>query len=235
MIAAHSDGESLVIRFIASSVLKFQIYETVTKKSNPMVKIRLTMAAKALLLLTAMLVAAILLAARFHAQLKQAKVDRDMYKSSLYASQSEIKTYRASNGRLAASIAAMEIKANDLASVGVKSQQAISQLRVDKKRITSIADISAEYADSLRMHLDSANKQIQSFRYRDSTSSVIGRIVKDTVYLSVTKRIGITAVIHEVPKKFLFIKYGVRERRLELLPSDSTVTITKASLIVIRK
>lgn len=191
----------------------------------------LTLAGK-LLVLVLLLVASMAGQRYYYAsKLEKARADAQAYRNSTNAIGQTLERYKLKNGQMATSAIAAELKLDELARLRSEDAALIKSLRVSAKRVSSVTSVTGEYHQAVTGRLDSTGRM----EHRDSTSRIAVRVVHDSVLVDVRKTIGLHLVIHEVPWRFWFIKYGVKARRVEVVPSDSTVTVKTVTISIIRK
>lgn len=103
--------------------------------------------------------------------------------------------------------------------VKLKRVQNVSQTALEGRygvtaavRDTVISGISEIVRDTLR--------HAQTIRFSDLHMCLEGVIVDSMFYGSVTTRDTLTQVVHRIPRRFLFIRWGTKELRQEIVTSN---------------
>ena len=114
--------------------------------------------------------------------------------------------------------------------MGIKLKRALSAIKVET---STDVTIHAPIQDSI---IQSDNPElppdtVQTFNWRDPWVSVAGTIRKDSVSCSVRSEDSLAIVAHRVPRKFLFIRWGTKAVRLEIVSRNPHATIKAAEYV----
>ena len=118
--------------------------------------------------------------------------------------------------------------------MGIKLKRALSATKVET---STDVEIHAPVQDSI---IQSDNPElppdtVQTFNWRDPWVSVAGTIRKDSVSCSVRSEDSLAIVAHRVPRKFLFIRWGTKAVRLEIVSRNPHTTIKAAEYVGFNK
>jgi hypothetical protein len=177
-------------------------------------------------------------------RLKKEKAEKELYQRNTDVLMGEIGTYKAHDSLNVVSIGQLELKLSEYKKYRAEDLKLINSLNVDKKRLEQIttAQIQTVYelkgsvkdsiiyvnnfiADTLRC-LDIANKWFDLHGCINKVNEFSGTFVN---------RDSLIYVEHVVPKKFLFFRWGIKERRQEILSKNPNTKIVDAEYISIRK
>ena len=149
--------------------------------------------------------------------------------------------YKTEAGNSAASVQRLELSYSELErnykhvcktadELGIKVKRlqaaATTATKTEVKVITQIRD-SIVYRDGV---LDS----LKAFKWRDSWVDVAGEIRGRDVSLDVVSHDTIKQVVHRVPKKFWFIKWGTKAIRQEITSTNPHTKITYTEYIELK-
>ena len=137
--------------------------------------------------------------------------------------------YRTALGREAASVGALELRCEEYARRHGDDARTIRDLGIRLKRLETTSktalstsvEVTAAVAAS-----DSAEcgrrqgDTVRRFGWSDGWVSVEGSIGGDSVVCSVTSRDTLHTIVHRVPRRFLFIRYGTKAVRQEVVSSN---------------
>jgi len=172
------------------------------------------------------------------------KSDRDAYKGTSFTLLDSISRYQTKDSLNAVSVGLLELKLSEVNRYRSDDMKLIETLQVDKKRLQQIAitqtqtvyQLNSNVKDSIvymdKIILDTLkclnifDKWFELHGCIDSTSKFEGRFVN---------RDSLLYVEHIIPKRFLFIKWGCKERRQEIVSRNPHTIITGAEFIRIRK
>lgn len=151
-------------------------------------------------------------------------------------------TYRTKAGQLAYSIGAIELKASELEKLRSADAELIKSLRIDKKRLQTAISVEALIKDTVKVPLrdtvvigDNKVDTLKSLSYHTEVFNIEGSINGYSFDGTISARIGLKIYEHIVPKKFLFFKFGVKSRRLEVVPSSNDIKIINVEYTKIKE
>lgn len=140
---------------------------------------------------------------------------------ALHLTVSEYKKYRREDAAL-------------IRDMGIKLKRALSATKVET---TTDVEIRAPVQDSI-IRPDNSEMPpdtVQTFKWHDPWVSVAGTIRKDSVSCSVHSQDSLLIVAHRVPRKFLFIRWGTKAVRLEVVSKNPHTTIQSAEYVQFSK
>lgn len=168
---------------------------------------------------------------------------------SLIASQAELKNakqnarwaieksqaYKVNDSLSGLSIQQLILDRKQLKEYRQRDMELIAKLQIDKRRLQSVGStstktvyqIKTEVRDSLVYLRDT----LRCFGHQGRWSRVEGCLVGDSVQLQIQSIDSLLYVEHVVPKRFWFIKWGVKERKQEILSKNPNTTILSAEFI----
>lgn len=156
----------------------------------------------------------------------------------------KVEAYKANDSLNVVSIGRLELKLSEYKKYRADDLELISSLKVDKKRLEQITtaqtqttyELKGSVRDSI-VYVD--NYIVDTLRCLDIANKwfdLHGCIKKKNEFSGTFEnRDSLVYVEHVVPKKFLFIKWGVKERRQEILSKNPNTKIVNAEYISIRK
>ena len=154
----------------------------------------------------------------------------------------QVSLYQTEAGRSAASVQKLELKKSELERHNRELSNTIADLNVKLKRVQAAATTATQtkikiqtvVKDSI-VYRDKMPYQIQAIKWRDPWIVVSGSIENYQVNLNITSVDTLTQVIHRVPKKFLFFKFGTKAIRQEIVSSNPHTKIAYSEYIEIKK
>lgn len=176
-------------------------------------------------------------------RLKKEKAEKELYRRNTEVLMGDLQTYKANDRLNVVSVARLELKLSEYKKYRAGDLKLINSLNIDKKRLEQITTAQSQtiYAlkgpvkdsiiyvdnfitDTLRC-LDIANKWFDLNGCINKANEFSGTFVN---------RDSLIYVEHVVPKKFLFFRWGVKERRQEILSKNPNTRIVDAEYISIR-
>lgn len=159
---------------------------------------------------------------------------------------SDIARYRTRLGQEAASAQALrlrcaefeELRAADAAairSLGIK----IRRLEAAAKTVTAMAlDMRAPLRDTVVVRLRDTlvmRDTVRLFRWRDAWVTVEGAVGADTVACRVESVDTLRQVVHRIPRRFLFIRWGTKGIRQEIVSSNPHTRIVYSDYVKLER
>ena len=160
-----------------------------------------------------------------------------------YALIESVKTYRTRAEESAASVQVLRLKIGEYEELRAADAERIRKLGVKLKRLQSAAksvtttavNITAPVRDTVilrdTLHLYDT---VRLFRWQDSWVTVDGVIEHDSVTCSVTSVDTLRQVIHRIPRRFLFFRYGTKAIRQEIVSSNPHTEVVYSEVVSFR-
>lgn len=150
------------------------------------------------------------------------------------------KTYRTNLGHYAANVEVLTLKVGELKGRNTYLQQTANELKIKVKRVQSHSitstntsvNITAPVKDTT-MAINNKQEQFKCFEYKDNWINISGCVgAKFTG--TFCSRDTIRQIVHRVPKKFLFFKWGTRAIRQEVISNNPYTKITFTEYIELK-
>lgn len=154
-----------------------------------------------------------------------------------------VKTYRTKADENAASVQVLRLKIGEYEELRAADAERIRKLGIKLKRLESASksvtktavNISAPLRDTVilrdTLHL---HDTVRLFRWRDSWVTVDGVIENDSVSCSVTSVDTLHQIIHRIPRRFLFFRYGTKAIRQEIVSSNPHTEVVYSEVVSFR-
>jgi hypothetical protein len=170
--------------------------------------------------------------------------ERNIYQSNTHVLLDSLQRYKVNDSLNAASARQLQLTIDEYKQYRSADYALIAQLKADKKRLEQVTTVQTETSYELSapeveriVARDSIIiDTVRCYAYEDAWLSFDG-CVSDNVFTGEVKsRDSLLYVEHIVPKRFLgFLwKYGVRERRQEIISKNPHTEIVGAEFISIR-
>jgi hypothetical protein len=179
-----------------------------------------------------------------HERIKIIKEDRDAYKQSAYTLLSDIEQYQTTDSLYVASINELVLTANEYKKYRADDMKLIETLKVDKKRLEQITsvqtqtiyELSGTVRDSIVYRDNYVTDTLKCVNISNFWFDLNGCIEANSKFAGTFEgRDSLLYVEHIIPKQFWFIKWGVKERRQEIVSRNPYTKIISAEFITIRK
>ena len=154
----------------------------------------------------------------------------------------EVQYYQDEAGRNAASVQRLELSKAELEANNGDLAQRIEDLNIKLKRVqaatTTATQTNVEIKTIIKdtiIYRDTGMLVLPAIKWQDPWVNVDGIIKPDsTVDLSIQSVDTLFQVVHRVPKKFLFIRYGTKAIRQEITSSNPHTKIVYSEYIELK-
>ena len=160
-----------------------------------------------------------------------------------YALIESVKTYRTKADESAASVQVLRLKVGEYEELRAADAERIRNLKIKLKRLESASKSVTKTAvditvplrdtvilrDTLRLH-----DTVRLFRWRDSWVTVDGVIDNNSVSCSVSSVDTLHQIIHRIPRRFLFFRYGTKAIRQEIVSSNPHTEVVYSEVVSFR-
>lgn len=196
-------------------------------------------------------------------RLNAVKQDRERLKTNQRALLDSVTHYKTAAGKEAASVEALQLKVSELERYKADAAREIRSLGIRLRRVEATAaaathteiQIKVPLTDSMRrirlenLHAtaDSVKARLnqefagrsliagQGFEWDDGHVRVRGLVTEDSVTCSVRSIDTLRQIVHRVPRRFLFIRWGTKAIRQEVISSNPHTRIVYAEYIEMRR
>lgn len=157
-----------------------------------------------------------------------------------------IEHYRTRLGHEAASVQALRLRcaeferlragdADEIRRLGIK----IRRLEAASKTVTATSvGVRAPLRDTVVLRLRDTlvvRDTVRLFRWRDAWVTVEGSVGPDSVACRVESRDTLRQVVHRIPRRFLFIRWGTKALRQEIVSSNPHTRIVYSDFVKIER
>jgi hypothetical protein len=172
------------------------------------------------------------------------KEDCDVYRQNTHALLSDIERYRVINSLHVASIEELYLTINEYKKYRQEDMRLIESLRVDGSRLQqvistqmqTIYELRGTFRDSIVYRDHYVVDTIRCIDIADRWFDFSGCVDKNSQFTGrFENRDSLLYIEHIVPKRFWFIRWGVKERRQEIVSRNPHTRIVGAEFVVIRK
>lgn len=166
--------------------------------------------------------------------------EKDRLAGNQQALLEKVDYYQTEAGKSAASVQRLELSYSELEDNYNQVCRVADDLKVKLKRIEAASttetktevSITTEVKDSLAFRGDTLSPiRIQAIEWKDPWVTIMGELRKKELSLNVTSVDTLVQIVHRVPKKFWFIKYGTKAIRQEIRSSNPHTKIVYSEYI----
>ena len=141
---------------------------------------------------------------------------------------SGIEHYRTRLGQEAASVQALRLRCAEFERLRAEDAASIRRLGIKLRRLEAAAKTVTATSVDLRAPV---RDTLKLFRWRDAWVTVEGRIRTDSVACRVQSTDTLRQVVHRVPRRFLFIRWGTKALRQEIVSSNPHTRIVYSDYV----
>ena len=155
----------------------------------------------------------------------------------------ENKSYRTKDSLSVLSVKQLNFTNKELRSYRASDLELIKTLRIDNKRLAQISTTQIEtiyifetdIKDSVIYENSIPVDTLKSLQYKDTWMEFNGVVDSYGGFNgSIVSKDSIMYVEHIIPKRFLFFKWGIKERKQEIISKNPHTTILNAEFITIK-
>ncbi len=155
---------------------------------------------------------------------------------------SDVDFYRTEAGESAASVAALSLELDELREARGRDAQKIRDLGIRLRRAESISRAATVSSVEERVVVrdsvilrDTLRDTLMVFLGGDVWSSISGVIRGDTLHYRVQSVDTLFQVVHRVPRRFLFFRYGTKGIRQEIISSNPHTRLVYSEYIELNR
>ena len=180
---------------------------------------------------TLLLIACVALMSHSHREVIRLRLNNE-------ALTSETLLYKSRLDESAASVTALQLKLDEYRKQNACDAKRIRELGIRLRRVESVAKVAVESRVELSVPLRDTiilHDTLSLFRWRDSWVQVEGRVCDGIAECCVASVDTLRQIVHRVPRKFLFVRYGTKAIRQEIVSSNPHTQIVYAEYIELPK
>lgn len=151
---------------------------------------------------------------------------------------SDVEFYRTRAEESAASVEVLQLTIDEFREHRAEDAKRIEDLGIRLRRAESYAESATTSAYEERLPLRDTiilHDTVRIFEGGDAWSTMSGSLTKDSITYSLHSVDTLYQVVHRVPRKFLFIRYGTKAIRQEIVSSNPHTTLVYSEYIELPK
>lgn len=173
--------------------------------------------------------------------MRKERAEKERFKANQTALLAQVDTLTTESGKHAADVLKLSLTVDELRNANAQLVKTADELNIKLKRIQSASTtatntevkVITQVRDSI-VYRDSVIVPVKVFTWRDSWTDVNGVIERDSVDLSVSSVDTLTTIVHKVPHKFWFIKWGCKAIKQTVVSSNPHTKITYTEYIEVK-
>jgi hypothetical protein len=177
-----------------------------------------------------------------HERLKRFRSENNTLNSNLFALLDTVDRYKTRDSLNAASVGRLQLTLSEYRKWREQDAETIESLNIRLKRVEQVSRHALEnnqqlilpLRDTVILFREQPNTS-QAFAYRSPYIDLRGRVKKDSVEIQWTATDTLLQVVHRVPRRFLFIRYGTKAIRQEIVSKNPHTEITYTEYVEFRR
>lgn len=173
--------------------------------------------------------------------LRKERAEKERFKANQTALLAQVDYWATENEKSAADVLKLTLTVNELENSNAQLKATADELGIKLKRVQSASTsatkteikVVTQVRDSI-VYRDSIITPIKVFSWRDAWTDVNGVIERDSVDLSIQSVDTLTTIVHKVPHKFWFIKWGCKAIKQTVVSSNPHTKITYTEYIEVK-
>lgn len=154
----------------------------------------------------------------------QERAEKERYKANQTALLSDVAYYKTENERNVASVRALTLTKSEIETYNKNLAERCDELEISLRRLISanITNMQTDYhlvgelRDSLVLRYNTIDT-LRCMDYDDSYLTFSACVDSGGMYVAdIVSRDTVTAIVHRIPRRFLFFKFGTKEVRQEV-------------------
>lgn len=149
--------------------------------------------------------------------------------------------YETEAGKSAASVQRLELSCSELKGKYKEMCQTADELGIQVKRLKAASTTATEtevkvitqVRDSI-VYRNGAVDTLKAFSWHDAWVNILGELKGRDVSLNVVSQDTLIQIVHRVPKKFLFFRWGTKAIRQEITSTNPHTKITYTEYIELK-
>ena len=172
---------------------------------------------------------------------KALRADNDRLTANQTALMQKATYYKTEAGKSAASVQKLELSNSELKANYKQVFQTAEELGVKVKRLQSAMTTATEtevkvitqVRDSI-VYRNGTVDTLKAFSWHDAWVNILGELKGRDVSLNVVSQDTLIQIVHRVPKKFLFFRWGTKAIRQEITSTNPHTKITYTEYIELK-
>lgn len=177
------------------------------------------------------------------AYIRYAVEEIDRLRNNTEALSSEVRLYKTRYNESAASAAALQLEMEEFRENHKRELKRIKSLRLRPRNVESVAtsatenkiEVSVPLRDTIIVHDALLADTALTFKWGDRWSRIEGKLRDGILDCKIESVDTIHQVVHRVPRRFLFFRYGTKAIRQEITSSNPHTRIVYTEYIELPK
>lgn len=155
-----------------------------------------------------------------------ARADRDRLRQnqSLLLHNGAVEIKQTTTGRSQASVPALTLRQKEFRQSNDTLLKIARTARIKPTRINEAATVATQTTDTIAAPL----RRDTAITWHTPWQSLAATITRDTLHATITTNDTLDIIVHRVPRRFLFFRFGCRQVRLDIISRNPHTHLTYA-------
>lgn len=188
-----------------------------------------------------LLIASIMINIGQSISVRSLRAEKERYKANQTALLSEVEHYKTESGKNAATVQKLTLTHDELKKNYDEVCNTVEELKIKVKRLQSITNTSTQTKVEVRtivkdsiVYRDGVINNLLTFQWADAWVSIDGKIEQNSVALDFCSTDTLVQMVHKVPHKFLFFKWGCKAIKQDIVSKNPHTNITYTEYIELK-
>ncbi|MBD5381940.1 DUF6549 family protein [Clavibacter sp.] len=173
--------------------------------------------------------------------LHKERADKERYKSNQTALLADVDYYKSESGKNAASVQKLTLSYDELKKNYNDVVSTANDLKISLKRAQSVSNTSTETKVEIKtivkdsiVYIEGNPVNTLAFDWCDPWTDIEGIIHNDSVNLNIQSTDTLVQIVHKIPHKFLFFKWGCKAIRQDIVSKNPHTNIVFTDYIELK-
>ena len=177
-----------------------------------------------------------------HNRLKKFRAENGMLNSNIGTLTEGITRYKTQDSLHAATVGILELKTSEYRKLREEDARLIEELKIRLKRVENVSrhatkttfQLTAPIRDTVFV-FENRPDTARHFSYRSPYVELEGILHPDSIEIGFVSYDTLLQVVHRIPKRFLFFRYGTKSIRQEIVSKNPHTQIHYTEYIQLKK
>lgn len=191
-------------------------------------------------LIISLLIAVLAMAVEFIA-IGKIRAEKERYKANQTALLADVERYKTESGKNAASVQRLTLTNAELRKSYEEICKTSEDLKIKVKSLQSVSNTATETKVEVKVPIrdtvvvrDEVIDRLSTFCWQDPWVMVSGEIERDSVALDICSTDTLVQLVHRVPHRFLFFKWGCKAIRQDIVSKNPHTNIVYTEYIELK-
>ena len=175
-------------------------------------------------------------------RLKHQKTEVNRLSNNQESLLQSIRFYKTKDSLSAASVGRLQLSVSEFKKHEERLNETIKNLNIKVRRLQSVSNTGIQSNYNINLQIKDSTiingghlSKLKCINYDDKWISLHGCMTDSLFNGTIITRDSLTQIVHRIPHRFLFIKWGIKSIRQEIISSNPYSQITYSKYIELKK